>query len=119
MVMIFMSEKALNFLLQNGYVYTFRTKKRKLRNVYDAPGMSFPCDTDWVTDRRGGKKICDVHIFYIREVVDFKFRESEIKASGFKTRDEWIEEIKKLNRGKLPKKGYMYLVTIKNKKEKR
>ncbi len=33
-----------------------------------------------------------------------------ISQSGFKTYQEWANEIKKLNKDKLPKEGYIYRV---------
>jgi len=48
LVMIFQSEKARRFLLDNGVVFTFRAKRRKkLRE-------------DRIADRRDGHKIADV-----------------------------------------------------------
>ena len=47
MVVIFQSEKARRFLLENGVVFTFRSKRRK------------KLGEDWITDRRGGHKIAD------------------------------------------------------------
>jgi len=100
MVMIFRSKKALDYLLQTGSVVTFRTKKRYYPNK------------EWVTDRRGGKKIADVAIYYITEVEisDRKRLEAYVYRTGFDSVDEWIAEIRKLH-GDV-KYGHLYLVKI-------
>lgn len=91
MVMIFSSEKPLKHLLEKGFVFTFRTYK----------GYDRKLGRNWITDKRGGKKIADVIItlstdHLIKPITiylkDFVF------ASGFKNTTEWIEEIERLNK---------------------
>jgi len=99
MVMIFQSEEARRFLLENGVVFTFRAKRRK--NL----------GNDWITDRRGGHKVVDV---FVEE--EGRFKPSDlglyVEYSGFSSLQEWIEEIKKLNKGKLPAEGWLYKVSL-------
>jgi hypothetical protein len=98
MVIIFQSEKARDFLLFWGWVFTFRTRKRK------------KLGRDWMTDRRGGKKIVDVWVLYWAKVHISKLTRQHVKYSGFETKKEWLEEIKRLNHGILPEVGYVYKV---------
>jgi len=99
MVMIFQSEKARRFLLEKGFVFTFRAHRRK------------KVGRDWITARRGGRKIADVEV---KE--EGIFNPSELKPyvrhSGFKSISEWIEEIRRLNGGKLPAIGWLYKVSL-------
>jgi len=97
--MIFQSEKARRFLLENGVVFTFRAKRRK------------KLGEDWITDRRGGRKIADI---LVEEEGKFKPQDLGlyVKYSGFSTLEEWIEEIKRLNGGRLPAEGRLYKVTF-------
>ena len=99
MVMIFQSEKARRFLLENGVVFTFRAKRRK------------KLGRDWITDRRGGHKIADI---LVEEEGKFKPQELDLNVeySGFNTLEEWIGEIKRLNGGRLPSEGWLYKVTL-------
>jgi hypothetical protein len=107
--MIFASEKARKQLLEKGFVWTFRTHRRKLQ-VQGGPvprRVSF----DWATDHRCGKKLCDVRIQNEHEVANSADLESYIGGSGFDDIHEWINEIRRLN----PKlgtevKGWLYLV---------
>lgn len=97
MVIIFKSEKALNHLLNKGRVYTFRLKRRKVGR-------------DWVTDRRGGCKICDVVVTPLATVTDVKELIPYVDGSGFDHIWDWVYEIKRLNL-KAPKiRGYVYEV---------
>lgn len=80
MVIIFMNEKARNQLLNKGIVYTIR-HIRKIEGV------------DWMTDKRGGKKICNVRISYCangnyKEL--FNIAPNYINETGFDTIEEWI-----------------------------
>ena len=98
MVIIFQSRKALNFLLENGFVYTFRARQRKTGR-------------DWVTDRRGGWKLANVYIQLIGSM-GVESLETFEECSGFNSVKEWIDEIKRLNKGKLPHVGFLYLVEL-------
>lgn len=97
--MIFQSEKARRFLLENGVVFTFRAKRRK------------KLGEDWIADRRGGHKIADV---LVEEEGMFRPQELGlyVEYSGFSTLEEWIEEMKRLNGGMLPSEGWLYKVTL-------
>ena len=97
--MIFQSEKARRFLLENGVVFTFRAKRRK------------KLGRDWISDRRGGRKIANV---LVEEEGKFKPQELGlyVEYSGFSTLEEWIEEIRRLNRGKLPAEGWLYKIAL-------
>ena len=100
--MIFKSEKARNYLLRRGIVVTFRPKKRK-KNI----------EQTWATPKYRGKKIADIIVRFLCEVRREEIREKldkHVALSGFKNVDEWIDEIKKLNKGEIPKKGYLYVV---------
>lgn len=105
--MLFMSPKPRRFLLENGMVYTVRAKKRKLRGEY--------IGHDWITDRRGGRKIADVIVEHWMPI-DKDSLETVlthyVRWSGFLTVTEWINEIKKFNGGKLPRKLHLYRVTL-------
>lgn len=98
MVMIFQSEKALRFLLEKGYVYTFRVKPHK-------------DGRDWITNKRGGRKIADVVIDCWDRVYDLKELKFYVDKSGFASYEEWLKEILRLN-GFLPKEGWLFRVSL-------
>lgn len=98
MVMIFNSEKARGSLLENGVVFTFRARRRK--RVGD----------DWITDKRGHPKIADVFIEEVGNVDPYALGVS-VEYSGFESLKEWFDEIKRLNKGTLPQKGWLYKVS--------
>jgi len=102
MPIIFSSEKARRHLLEKGFVYTFRIKQRKQKG---------PVVKDWVTDRRCGRKIVDVIVmslglYFLSELSKFA------SGSGFDSLEEWIEETKSLNKGKLLRQGWLYKVQL-------
>ena len=105
MVLIFKSKKALDFLLKHGEVITFRLHERK-------------AGKDWITDRRGGKKIADVEVVLLEETKtphDFNKFQQYVDKSGFDSIEEWLSEIIKLNPAcKLrdAETGYFYLVKL-------
>jgi len=82
MVMIFQNEKARRQLLEKGVVYTFRKKPHKYGR-------------DWATDRRGGKKICDIEVVWRTEASPSMLH-LFVKDSGFKSLREWKEAIREL-----------------------
>ena len=90
MVMIFQSNKALKHLMEKGYVFTFRIFKNYNRKL----------GRNWITDKRGGKKIADVIICnatdYLIKPIPIHLKDF-VFASGFNTTTEWIEEIKRIN----------------------
>ena len=105
MVIIFQSERALKHLLQHGLVYTVRLRRRKRVECLD-----------WVTDRRGGRKIADVYVCLVGgcggTVEAWKHNLwAWVDRSGFKTVDEWVDEILRLNRGKTGQ-AWIYLVKL-------
>lgn len=98
MVITFASDRAREFLLKNGCVYTFRLARRS--------GLG----KDWMREKRSGRKMADVYIEEIGEFSPYKL-EPYVKESGFTSLSEWITEIKKLNII-LPSKGFLYKVSI-------
>lgn len=78
--MIFAHKTVRDFLLKEGHVFTFRTNDHKLGD-------------DWITDRRGGKKICDVEIRLAKDVKTFEDLLPYVKHCGFKSREEWENAI--------------------------
>jgi len=111
MVIIFSDPNARHQLLEKGLVYTFRKNLRK-NSDYEKPRR------DWATDRRGGKKICDVKItllkgwsvFSLVGFPNFSPLIPYVEWSGFKTIDEWVDAIKRLNGGNFPQFGWLYKV---------
>jgi len=99
MVILFQSKPVLEHLLKHGIVYTFRTRLRKKTGK------------DWCTDKRGGKKLYDVEIYYMKPADGDKDLESYISDSGFNSINEWKNEIKKLNKTEFMPCGYIYMVT--------
>jgi len=106
MVLIFQHPKPLEFLARNGYVYTFRTRLHKEGK-------------DWVTDRRGGRKLFDCLILKVEEynynggdpVRSLRdFLEPFVHSSGFDRPSEWVLAVMLLNRGKYPRRGVLYHV---------
>ena len=88
--MIFQSEKSRKQLLNKNIVFTFRKvcpEQRKLGK-------------DWATDKRGGEKIADIMVFsdgrFIKPIP--KLLEPYLLFSGFDSVDDWIDEIKRLNK---------------------
>jgi len=103
MVMIFQSEKARRFLLQNGVVFTFRVHRRLMTGE------------DWITDKRGGRKIGDVQVEE-EGVFDPSDLSIYVAYSGFNSLEEWHEEIKQiLNGHRLPSEGWLYKVSLEEK----
>ena len=98
MVTIFSSEKAREHLRTMGQVVTFRIKPKKI--------VGF----DWVTDKRGGKKLFDVYIEEERTDIAPIDLEDYVEDSGFKNLKEWIAEIKRLHKCGEDTKGFLYRV---------
>jgi len=111
MVISFESEKARNYLLEHGIVYTFRLQQRKI------------IGKDWMNIGRGTERLTDVYImpagFWGDKPYHFhgafmeleKFLASYLENSGFSSVEEWIQEIERLNE-KTPVEGWMYQVTL-------
>ena len=104
--MIFSSKKALEQLRTMGEVVTFRLKERKILG------------DDWVTNRRGGKKLYDVFVDVEEEGIIPADLGDYIENSGFKSLKEWINEIKRLHKCNEQTKGFLYYVCLQHKKEK-
>jgi len=105
MVIIFSNEYAREYLLEYGIVYSFR--KGPVRKQLGK---------DWMTDRRGGKKISDVYIEAIEEIEPgmlYTKLTPYYKQSGFYSADEWITIIASLNKWELPV-GWLYKVILIN-----
>ena len=111
-VIHFKSDKALNFLLKNGICYTIRPFRRKEGKA-------------WV--RSKGRKVAIVNVEYVGEVIQTLSDEKWwvcndafaiaklkkfVKDAGVTSVEEWLNEVKKLNRGKLPENLYLYRVTL-------
>ncbi len=97
----FKSKKALNYLLKHGLVYTLRPFKRK----------------EGITALLNEKdmKIGLVEVKFITELNSENLAESLkdfVGESGFKSVEEWINEAKKLLRGNLPERLYLYQVKL-------
>lgn len=90
MVMIFSDDKALNQLMRTGLVVSFRKVK---------PGPDRKHGPEWITDRRCGKKVCDVLIFSHDTPVPLTpdALEPFVEHSGFRSVEEWIKSIKNIN----------------------
>jgi hypothetical protein len=110
MVMIFQSEKALNFLLEEGEVYTFRARKRKSRRK-----------NDWITNKRGGHKISNVTVEFVTRINRLQALSTYVSRSGFSSLKDWLYEIKRLHPKDVAAQvgiisGYLYHVTLKETK---
>ena len=95
----FDSERARDYLLRHGRVYTLRT---------------------WYSPRQvgalaisGGKPIGLVSISLIGAVpLDSEVLAKYVGESGFGSVDEWVEEFKGLNKGRKIKTAYLYRVEL-------
>jgi hypothetical protein len=73
-------EKARNYLLRNGYVYTLRPKKRREgKEVLSYGGF--------------GKK-GEVNVKFVKEILDWNELNRYVDKSGFRTVDEWVRKAK-------------------------
>jgi hypothetical protein len=78
MVILFNVEKARDFLLKNGYVYTLRPKKRR-------EGIE-------VLSYEGFGKKGVVNVSFVKEVKDDKELYKFVNESGFYSIQEWRKE---------------------------
>jgi hypothetical protein len=109
MVMIFVVKEAREQLLCNGVVVTFRENPHTLGK-------------DWVTDKRGGKKLCDVQISELKINDDapcdppvwIRDIEPYWGLSGFKSIEGWFSVIQKLTEHskRFNGFGYLYLISV-------
>ncbi len=86
--------------MQKGYVYSFRTHRKKLGK-------------DWATRERCGKKVCDIRISNEVEITDWFQLGSYVKGSGFANVLDWVCEILRLARLKdwgPNMRGWLYLM---------
>ena len=87
MVISFNAKRVRDFLFSNGFIYTFRTRKRKR------------VGKDWMRKRKRSKlKMADVYIEFVKKVKCGKDLEQYLPNSGFATLEEWNTEIKKLHK---------------------
>jgi len=98
MVMLFMNARVRNLLLSKGYVYTFRVKRHKTGK-------------DWATEKRTGKKLCNIRIQDERPILDASQLQQFVSASGFKTLEEWVQAIRERNPKLRDIQGWIYLVS--------
>lgn len=95
MVISFSSPKPRARLLEGKRVYTARAHRRK--QFIDVPwGTALK---DWANEGRTKPKIADVIIFEVGHVSAKQLPQWQ-SWSGFDDMEEWIEEIKRLNRWK-------------------
>ncbi|GAG75796.1 unnamed protein product [marine sediment metagenome] len=114
MVISFSSEKARNYLLKKGRIFTFRKDRRKqFIKLEEKRGKAYveavkPALRDWFNEGRCKPKIKDIFIW---EVGIFKPEELEpwVPFSGFSSLNEWNHEIRGLNKYLKPE-GWLYMV---------
>ena len=102
MVISFSSEKARNYLLDKGRIFTFRKGRRKqFIKLEEKHGKSYvegarPALRDWFNEGRTKPKIKDILIW---EVGTFKPSElgSWVPWSSFSSLEEWHKELIELN----------------------
>jgi hypothetical protein len=101
MVIILKNEKIRKKLLVEGHVIVFRENPHSVGK-------------DWMTDKKGSHKICDVEITPVGTVSSISQLKPHVKDSGFETLREWIGEIKRQNPRITRAIGYLYEVNTKN-----
>jgi len=104
-MIINVSKKALEQLRIAGEVVTFRLKEMKVLG------------DDWVTDRRGGKKLYDVFVDIEEANIIPADLGGYVENSGFKSLKEWINEIKQIHKCDEQTKGFLYYVCLQRKEE--
>jgi len=115
MVMIFANTQVREYLLEHGFVYTFRTYDKKTPN-----GIRPQIGSDWATDKRNGKKIADINVTPVTPIdvlnmgrVLTKYaRQSGLHSKGAHTQDtvsKWARTINILNPNK-GTAGWLYKV---------
>jgi len=102
MVISFSSEKARNYLLEKGRIFTFRKNRRKqFIKLEEKRGKAYveaikPALRDWFNEGRTKPKIKDIFIWEVG-----KFKPEELKPwvpwSSFSTLGEWHKELIDLN----------------------
>ena len=107
MVISFSHDTAFEYFQKNGFVFTFRTSRRKRPNT-----------STWMNRGRGEKKVADVHVREIGRVdpTDVDNLKPMFRSSGFVTPQLWQRAIEEVN-GSLPNEGWVYLVLDATKNE--
>ena len=95
--MIFADEHARKQLLEKGFVYTFRRYPHKEGK-------------DWATDKRGGRKICDIYVELWGKIDRALDLLPYLEHSGFGSIVEWVKAIRRLYPKMKEVKGYIYRV---------
>lgn len=108
-VMIFSDDDARRQLLRTGRVLTARAERKSDRPV-------------WVTDERGGSKICDAYRSLVARFDGGGFHEfarSSLWASkpryrlaGFDSAAAWVQAVRELQGGELPDTVYVHEVVV-------
>ena len=117
MVMIFAHPKVREYLLEQGYVYTFRRNHPKTEN-----GIRPQIGKDWAAAKRTGKKIADIYITPMESLESLKMvwvLIKYVKESGFHTGrgrgyesvSRWTNAIKALSPDESIQ-GWIYKVTL-------
>jgi len=98
LVIYFKNRKARNHLLKRGVVYTLRSYLRRTGR-------------DWMTNKRGNKRVCNVEVSLIRVVSKDSLEELReyVPLSGFSSLEEWIRSFLELY-NTLPDTLYLYRV---------
>jgi hypothetical protein len=96
MVMLFMDEHARSRLLLRGEVVTFRRYRHK-------EGF------DWATDRRRGRKLCNINVKFLCEVCGVESLKPYVEECGFQSLWEWVAAIRRFV-GEGEVRGYLYRV---------
>lgn len=102
MVMQFSDVKVRQYLMDKGFVYTFRIRKRK------------QVGKNWASEGRCKPKFADIYITLVKPVnVLLDDLKPYVEESGFSSLGEWVDAITKVNTV-FSSKGYLYLVTLLN-----
>ena len=104
MVISFRAVKAMEYLQNNGFVYTFRQRRRK------------HLGKDWVNKGRGKRKEFDVTIEEVGSIDNENIREGlrpYAEHSGFGTENRWLRAIIDLGHFQFEGEGWIYKVTLK------
>lgn len=104
MVISFSNSTAFDYLVEHGYVATFRKNRRKNKN-----------HQTWLNRGRGKSKEFDVQITELGKASSEDGDQSTVIAdfahiSGFMDPVSWRDAVKKIN-GEVPETGWVYLVT--------
>lgn len=97
-VIIFQNETARLCLLTRHYVFTYRSK---LRRIKDGP--------DCMTDKRGHKAICDIEVYLVCPCKSMGVLNHFVSGSGFSDVEAWLKAIEEIHESR-KLDGYIYLV---------